>query len=130
MLDLRFRRFWLAGAWLIVASLVVGSLLPGPVVETVNVWDKGEHALGYFALAGWCLGLVRPGRYLAVVLGAVAFGVGLEIAQGVLTTTRLMDPIDVLANAIGAAAAGLAARLGLGGWAALVERALMGPPGG
>lgn len=126
MLELRFRRWWLAGAWLIVATLVIGSLLPGPVAETVSVWDKGEHFFGYFVLSLWLVGLVPPRRYMVAAALAIGLGAGIEVAQGVLTTTRQMDGYDVLANAIGVSAAWLAARLGLGGWAQRVEQIVAG----
>lgn len=126
MLELRFRRWWLAGAWLIVAALVIGSLLPGPVAETVSVWDKGEHFLGYLVLTLWLAGLVEPRQYVAAVALAIGLGAGIEVAQGLLTATRLMDGYDVLANAVGAGAAWLAARLGLGGWAQRVEQIVAG----
>lgn len=126
MLDLRYRRWWLAGAWLIVAAIVIGSLLPGPVAETVSVWDKGEHFLAYFALTLWLAGLVEPRQYPVAAALAIGLGAGIEVAQALLTTTRLMDGYDVLANAIGTGAAWLAAWLGLGGWAQRVERIVAG----
>ncbi|MCC7200882.1 MAG: VanZ family protein [Gammaproteobacteria bacterium] len=131
LLPLHYRIAWAAGGLLLALVLAFGSLLPGPVVAAVSFWDKGEHFLGYFALAAWWLGLLPRNRYLACVIAVIAFGIGIELAQGFLTTTRQMDPTDVLANSLGAGLAWLAATLGLGRWAVAIEAWLSGrPPGG
>lgn len=46
--------------------------------------------------------LFRPGRPLLWVgVGLVLMGVGIEFAQGALTSNRTADPMDALANTIG-----------------------------
>ena len=40
---------------------------------------------------------------LRAMLGVIAFGIGIEIAQGAFTATREPDALDVLANSAGAA---------------------------
>jgi VanZ family protein len=124
MLPLVYRRLWLAGALLIAAGIVIGSLLPGPVVETVGIDDKFEHAGAYFALTLWLAGLVMPRRYAWAALAAFALGAALEAAQGLLTVTRETDGLDLVANGVGIAIALALAYLGVGGWAARVERML------
>lgn len=99
-----FRFPWLwVGLWLvaILATVVVCLLPPPPVAVPRNV-DKVEHVLGYAVLsigAVWLFAGMR-GQCRAAA-GLVALGVALEWAQGALTTTRLADPADALANAAG-----------------------------
>ena len=124
MLPLVYRRLWLAGALLVVAGIIIGSLLPGPVVAEVASYDKFEHAGAYFALTLWLAGLVVPRRYAWVALAAFALGAALEAVQGLLTVTREPDGLDLVANGAGIALALALAYLGLGGWAARVERML------
>lgn len=100
-----FRRpgLWL-GLWLVAVGMVIAlSLLPPPPMpELPSGSDKVEHFLAYFALSAGAVQLFRtPRAWLACALGLVALGVGLEIAQGALTATRMQDPFDALANALG-----------------------------
>lgn len=96
-------RLWL-GLWLlavaivIVLSLVNLSGLP-PVPEG---GDKVEHFLAYALLSASAMQLFATRRGCVVVAALlVALGVGLEFAQGALTTTRMADPRDALANTLG-----------------------------
>jgi VanZ family protein len=129
MLPLVYRRFWLAGAWLVALAIVVGSLLPGPLIAVVSTWDKLQHAIAYGLLTFWLLGLLERSRYLWAAAITLALGVAVEVAQGLLTATRIGDPLDIVANATGVGLALLIAWLGLGGWAEQVERWLgVAPP--
>ena len=105
-------RLWL-GLWLLaVAAVMVLSLanlsrLP-PVPEG---GDKVEHFLAYALLSASAMQLfARRGGCVVIALLLVAMGVGLEFAQGALTTTRMADPRDALANTVGVLA-GLATLL-------------------
>ena len=105
-------RLWL-GLWLLaVAAVVVLSLanlsrLP-PVPEG---GDKVEHFLAYALLSASAMQLfARRSGCVVVALLLVAMGVALEFAQGALTTTRMGDPRDALANTVGVLA-GLATLL-------------------
>jgi VanZ family protein len=79
--------------------------------------DKAVHAAMYAAFAFALLHALapparaRPLNALAVFIAASLYGLALEIAQGVLTTSRAMDPLDALANAAGALLAALLAHL-------------------
>lgn len=67
-------------------------------------WDKAEHSLAYLVLTG--MGLVlfpRHPRLLAAY--AMAVGGGVEVLQAVMGFGRQGDWRDILANAIGIAAA-------------------------
>ena len=96
-----------AGAWLFVPALAVvawGELTPNPphVINDLFGWDKAEHFTAYFGLSllaslGW--GLRRS--LVWVLLGLIALGGALEIAQGMVG--RDVDWHDELANSLGAA---------------------------
>ena len=99
-------RLWL-GLWLlaivgvIVLSLVNLSGLP-PVPEG---GDKVEHFLAYALLSASAVQLFAKRRACLLMAALlVALGVGLEFAQGALTTTRMADPRDALANTLGVVA--------------------------
>ncbi len=91
---------------LALAAVLVLSLLPTASLPPVDTgWDKADHALAWLGLG--LLGLAAwPGRAAAVLAGLVAFGGLVECLQG-LTGYRYAEWADLLADAIGAAAAGL-----------------------
>ncbi|SDQ28417.1 VanZ like family protein [Pseudoxanthomonas sp. CF385] len=96
-------RLWL-GLWLLAVAVVMVlslanlSRLP-PVPEG---GDKVEHFLAYALLAASAMQLfARRTGCIVVALLLVAMGAGLEFAQGALTTTRMADPRDALANTLG-----------------------------
>lgn len=109
--PLRHRRFWLC-VWLAaVATVIVVCLIPPPPLALPQGSDKVEHFLAYFLLGGSAVQVFQRGRALLwVAVGLVLMGVGIEIAQGALTKTRMADPGDALANTVGVAA-GLATAL-------------------
>jgi len=100
--PLRLPALWL-GLWLLlVAAVVVLSLGAPPPGPDVPASDKWQHLVVYAALSAAAVQVFRPG---AAVLGAAALlvllGIGLEVAQGTLTTDRVMDWRDAVANAAG-----------------------------
>jgi hypothetical protein len=111
MKPLRHRNAWLA-LWLFgVTGVIVVCLMPGPDLPDLHVSDKLEHALAFALLAASAVQLFERGRALvAVAIGLLALGIGIELAQGLLTTTRDMDPADVIADGAGILA-GLAVAL-------------------
>ncbi|MBJ7515583.1 MAG: VanZ family protein [Stenotrophomonas sp.] len=109
--PLRHRRFWL-GVWLAaVLTVIVVCLIPPPPLALPQGSDKLEHFLAYFLLGGSAVQVFQRGRALSwVAVGLVLMGIGIEIAQGALTETRMADPADAVANTIGVVA-GLATAL-------------------
>jgi VanZ family protein len=103
--PLRRPRLWLALWWSGVAVVVACSLVPAFLLPQVpDGGDKVEHFASYFLLAAAAVQLFRPRMaLLRAGPGLVAMGIALEIAQGLLTTTRQMDPSDALANSLGVA---------------------------
>ena len=100
--PLRHRNAWLA-LWLCaVTVLVVVCLLPGPDLPNLKVSDKLEHALAFALLSASAVQLFERWRALLLVaFGLLALGVGIELAQGLFTSTRAMEAADVVADAIG-----------------------------
>ncbi len=101
--DLRWLRLWL-GVWIFgwALCIVLSLIPPPPLPPTPPLSDKLGHCLAYATLAAWAVQLFATRRALVLALLAlIALGVGLEFAQGALTTTRLADPADALANTLG-----------------------------
>lgn len=100
---LRWMPLWL-GVWVFGWALCITLSLipPPPLPPTPPLSDKFGHCLAYATLAAWAVQLFATRRALALaLLSLVALGVALEFAQGALTTTRLADPADALANTLG-----------------------------
>ena len=110
------------GPAVLVATLIpVLSPLPSRLFHHIEeplppipALDKIVHALMYAALTAACLHAAalpqrqRLATALLVALGAAGYGAVMEIGQKALTSTRSMDPLDALANAVGALACALA----------------------
>ena len=104
--PLRRPRLWL-GLWgCAIAVVVAASLLPAFLLPEVPAGgDKFEHFGGYFLLAAAAVQLFATWPHLLrAAIGLLLLGIGLEIAQGLLTTTRQMDVFDALSNSAGVAA--------------------------
>jgi VanZ family protein len=101
--PLRRPRLWLGLWWCAIAVVVAASLLPAFLLPDVPAGgDKLEHFGGYFLLAAAAVQLFATWPHLLrASIGLVLLGIGLEIAQGLLTTTRQMDACDALANSAG-----------------------------
>jgi VanZ family protein len=124
MLPLRYPWFWLAGAWFLVLGVCVGSLLPAAVVPLDQVGgDKLLHAAAYSMLMIWFGGLYRRDRHVAIALALLAFGVSLDLLQG-LTETRSFELADIVADAVGVLSGLLLSASLLEGWCQRLERVL------
>lgn len=102
MRDFRRPRLWL-GVWIFGIALCIAlSLLPPVELGAPRGSDKLGHLLAYFTLSAWAVSLFGTRRaQLAAALGLLLLGVSLELAQAQLTTTRLGDPRDAIANTLG-----------------------------
>ena len=98
-------RLWLGLWWFAIALVALGSLLPAMLLPLVpEGGDKLEHLLGYGLLAAIAVQVFATrGALLRAAAGLVLLGVSLELAQGLLTSTRSMDAMDALANTAGVA---------------------------
>lgn len=100
--PLRRPRFWLGLWWTAIVLGVVVSLVPPPPIEAPRGSDKLVHLLSYGALAASAVQLfAQQSALLRAGIGLVLLGVALEFAQDALTSTRMLDPHDMLANAVG-----------------------------
>ena len=96
-------RLWL-GTWIFGWLLCIGlSLLPQPPVSLdVPDSDKLGHFLAYALLAAWALWIFESSRAQGRALLALCLlGAVIEVAQGSLTSTRMMDWRDALADFAG-----------------------------
>jgi VanZ family protein len=83
-------------------GVLVLALMPRSMAPEAHGWDKVEHVFAFAVLgvlAVWAL----PWRAWRLVLLLIAFGILIEILQGVLPVGRDADPFDVLADAVGVA---------------------------
>lgn len=88
----------------VLLGVLVLSLLPPSAGSLVTVgWDKANHASAFLALG--VLGQAAyPGRTALVTVGLLAYGVAIEVLQG-MTAWRSAEAGDLLADAIGIVAA-------------------------
>lgn len=100
--DFRRPRLWL-GVWIFGWVLcVVLSLMPPVQLGGPPDSDKLGHFLAYFTLSAWAVQIFRTRRaQFVAALSLILLGVAMEFAQATLTTTRLGDPYDALANTLG-----------------------------
>lgn len=73
-------------------------------------WDKAQHALAFTVLTAWAL-LIWPRRAGGVVLGMLAYGAGIELAQWAVGW-RFAEWADLAADAVGV----WAAWMSVSGW--------------
>lgn len=115
-------RLWAPPAIYALAILALSSI-PNPPTPPGAVTDKHLHALVYAglallvlrALASGDASRVTPARALGAAAIAAAYGVTDELHQW-FVPGRVVDAFDLLANAAGALAATLLARLGARLW--------------
>ncbi|PKV13173.1 VanZ family protein [Xanthomonas prunicola] len=99
-------RLWV-GLWIAAIVVVIAVCLgpPPEIPELPDNSDKAEHFLTFALLCWGAVQLFATRRAQVVAaIGLVALGIGIEIAQGALTTNRSADPYDALADTLGIAA--------------------------
>ena len=102
--------FWIALCWTVVVGFFC--LVPSNDIPTVSIpnLDKLVHAFFHFVFTIlWFLFFKKQVKkknqfklLIAAVCFSLLFGIGIEILQDKLTTTRSGDFFDVLANFTGA----------------------------
>ena len=114
--HLRFRRLWISVGVFLVLAVAISSIITIPTpLKVVMLQDKVLHTLAYASLMGWFAQIYRHDlTRLALALGLVAMGVGIEFIQGA-TTTRQFDVLDMVANTSGVALAWALAYTWVGG---------------
>lgn len=79
--------------------------------SALNVSDKIQHAIAYFALAAPLTVWLGKAHWLRALIIAVAFGLLMEGLQSITDTGRTASWLDALANTAGASAGCLIAWL-------------------
>jgi VanZ family protein len=94
-------------AWIVVAAALLAPLAAPAPGRTDLLW----HFLLFCTMAFGTLGFSRrPGQLACLTLATIACATALEFAQG-LVPYRTFDPIDAVANGLGALAGYVAALL-------------------
>ena len=125
MLELRYRRTWIALVWLLAALIVVASLMPSGQMPGPQGIDKLGHFTAYFTLTTLCAGIVARATIPWVIVWVIVLGLAMEAAQALFTDTRTADWADALANTIGVLTAWWLVRRRVG-WAMAAEAWLAG----
>lgn len=94
---------WL-GIWLFgwVLCIVLSLIHPPQIGVEVPDGDKIGHFLAYALLSAWSVLIFETprSRWLAA-LSLVLLGIAMELAQGALTSDRMLDANDAVADALG-----------------------------
>ena len=116
MTENALRRLWIAAIVTLVVVIVVASLSPNPALPDANISDKFGHYLAYLALALLSSGIVAPDRLWRTMVRCFLLGAALEVAQAFLTSHRVAEWSDLLANVLGVLTAWFIAGSGRAGW--------------
>ncbi|MFT7723483.1 MAG: VanZ family protein [Roseateles sp.] len=101
----RHRPLWRALLAALVIAITWLALSPAPPKTLDTGWDKANHTLAFAALAFTAARALwpRPRQWGWLVLALLAYGAGIEVAQGFLPP-REASMLDLLADASGIAA--------------------------
>lgn len=90
---------WVFG-WLL--CVLLSMITPPDISLGVDNSDKIGHFLAYGILSAWAVMIFQNKRSWALsAIGLVFLGITMELAQGYLTSTRMMDWHDAIANTMG-----------------------------
>jgi len=130
MQPLRLRYWWLSGGVLWVATVLYLTLMPaiGGWGWAVTVNDKFGHFIAFFVLMAWFGGVYARANWRFVAVALAAFGIAIELIQGLLSY-RSAEFADMLYDFAGIGAAWICVRLGFGRWALRIESWWFEPPG-
>ena len=104
-LDRRFyRSLALAASVVLAATIAYLSLASSSGIPQVVWWDKAQHFVAYASLGLPLAIALGRARWRSAIAIAVAYGAIMEVAQGTLTTGRVADFYDAIANTCGACA--------------------------
>ncbi len=121
MLSLRYSRCWRLAGYLLLSLVLAAALLPAnwfwPAASTslIDNLDKWLHGITFTVLALWFSGQYARHSYWRLIIGLVAFGLAIEVAQR-MVSYRTADWLDLAADIAGVAVGMAVALAGLGGW--------------
>jgi len=105
MLPYRFPRPLRLGLYVLATTiLLIMCVLPTKDLPDPGTGDRFEHSASWFVLTAVGY-LLAPNRRLAIPAYALAYGLFIEVLQGVLPTGRHSDPLDFVADSVGVALA-------------------------
>jgi VanZ family protein len=97
-------RLWLSLWAILIVAVIALSLMRGPPIPAVLAIGKFDHWLAYFVLQAMAVQLyARRREQIVAAIAMAALGIGLEFAQGYLTTWRDMSFYDGAIDAFGVA---------------------------
>ena len=100
--NVKLRRLFLALTVLLAIFIAVKSLTPAIPTLSISNIDKVAHMLAYLALGAAALPAFPRVKPSIIWCGLCAFGICIEITQGMMNTGRSVDFWDGIANASGA----------------------------
>ncbi len=124
MLPLRYARHWQLGSVILLLLVLIAALMPAavwfwsdglPVADWMRNVDKWAHGVTFVVLAVWFSGQYGKSAYWKIAVGLLAFGVLIEVLQG-LVRYRMAEWLDIGADTLGIAIGLALALAGLGGW--------------
>ena len=105
MLPYRFPRPLRLGLYALATTiLLIMCVLPTKDLPDPGTGDRFEHSASWFVLTAVGY-LLAPNRRLAIPAFALAYGLFIEVLQGLLPTGRHSDPLDFVADSVGVALA-------------------------
>jgi VanZ family protein len=96
-------KLWL-GIWCFgwLLCIVLSLITPPDISLDVDNSDKLGHFLAYGTLSAWAILIFeRKQSWFFSALGLIVLGIVMEFAQGYLTSNRMMDWHDAIANTMG-----------------------------
>jgi VanZ family protein len=123
LLPLRHAHIWATLGGVLLAVILVLALLPDPGQLPINYNDKFAHALAFMALMLWFSGVVELRRLPMLALCLAAYGVLIELLQG-LTVTRQPELLDLGADIAGILLGWILSIAGLRRWCTWLESGL------
>lgn len=88
----------LVATFIVIIAIGILSLLPGSDLPSQNLNDKLNHFIAYGVLSFLAILGRHKVAFVWVILGAIGYGVALEVLQGVMPYGRSASTLDALAN--------------------------------
>lgn len=94
---------WLGLAVFIAASIftLYAALAPGDDTAGLSPWDKAKHFIVFYGLTFLATMALPRSRFWKIGGVLLAFGIGIEILQGLPIVGRDADIFDVVADTLG-----------------------------
>jgi VanZ family protein len=121
--PLRHARAWAILGGILLVIILVLALMPEPDHLPIDYSDKLMHGLAFMALMLWFSGVVEMRRLPMLAICLAAYGVLIELLQG-LTVTRHPELLDLRADVAGILLGWILSIVGLRRWCVWLESGL------